>query len=390
MLKKFEGFGPGHPEYMRYARHLMPLEVLLGHDGERDMVSWVPGQECNGMFLVLGASGSGKTESLKLIGHEIARHGIPLLVLDFHGDVNFTGVNTVLLSSGTQSISGINPLELDTYDSEQVGLYEQRMVLLEMLQRTVRLGYKQKALLLQVIEQAYRHNGILDHQPSTWRNKPPTLSDVLSRLQVIADDRRKLADERNVARGCLSSVKSVLGHPIFLREDYLNTEALLGGSWRFDLSKVTSDGVRYLVAETLLRKIFRALRLKGPIPVEPADDSERFRLFVIIDEAKIMGMAGQGPNDTSLILNILATEGRKFGIGIILASQMSEHFGREIKSNASTWLVLRPMDEREARRNAPDVYVAPAELMALAGRGDGYFRTGSTSVSTRVQMYTVR
>jgi len=44
--------------------------------------------------------------------------------------------------------------------------------------------------------------------------------------------------------------------------------------------------------ETLLRRVFRVLRLKGPIPVQPVDDHQRFRLFVLIDEAKILSTGG--------------------------------------------------------------------------------------------------
>jgi hypothetical protein len=53
---------------------------------------------------------------------------------------------------------------------------------------------------------------------------------------------------------------------------------------------------------------------------------------------------------------------------------MSDHFGSEVKANAATWLVLKPMDMREAKKNAPNVHMEPEALTALKGRGDGYFR----------------
>lgn len=386
-IKAFGATQPGMPDYFHHVRGLMPLEILLGQQGDcAPLVYWRPGREINGTFLVLGASGSGKTETLKRIGKEIAEHAIPVIVLDFHGDVSFPGVNTVLLSSGSFSTIGINPLELDCHDDGFVGLYEQRAIFLEMLQRVVRLGHKQKSVLNEVIHECYREFGIHDEYPEIWGNTPPTLTNVLSMLHHRASDKGVLANDRNVITGCISAVRSVLGHPIFQRRNYVSTDDILRGNLRIDLSKINSEGVRHIVAETLLWKIFRVLKLQGKIPDNPVDDSERFRIFIIIDEAKILGMVGGDVNDSRLILNILATEGRKYGIGLILASQLSEHFGHEIKANASTWLVMKPMDDREARRNAPNVHVGSDALIALRGHGDGYFRTGADPVPRLVKI----
>ncbi|PHK93468.1 hypothetical protein CR162_18525 [Pseudoroseomonas rhizosphaerae] len=154
---------------------------------------------------------------------------------------------------------------------------------------------------------------------------------------------------------------------------------------RLDLSKLPDD-IRFIATETLLRKLFRVLRLKGPIPVQPADDRQRFRLFVIIDEAKILGLGGGDRDRSDNILNELITEARKFGLGMVLASQMSDHFSEEVRANAATWLVLKPMDMKEAKRNAPNVSVDPQDLLQLAGRGDGYYRDRPSSRARRIQV----
>jgi hypothetical protein len=180
-------------------------------------------------------------------------------------------------------------------------------------------------------------------------------------------------------------VQEIFEHPIFQRREHVSIDEILKSNVRLDLSKL-NDEVRYITAETLLRKIFRVLRLMGPIPVQPGDDRQRFRLFVVIDEAKILSTGGGDPDSPERILNQLFTEARKFGLGMILASQMSDHFGSEVKANAASWLVLKPMDIKEAKKNAPNVHMEPEALTSLRGKGDGYLRDRSSSKARRIQV----
>jgi hypothetical protein len=53
-----------------------------------------------------------------------------------------------------------------------------------------------------------------------------------------------------------------------------------------------------------------------------------------------------------------------------LASQICDHFGSEVKSDAATWLALKSMDEKEAKKNAPKFHLDPEALASLKGRGD--------------------
>ncbi|WP_157654480.1 ATP-binding protein [Burkholderia ubonensis] len=362
------------------------LEVELGEEvNSKDPVNWAPGRQSNGFFLVLGASGSGKTETLKVLGTGIANFGVPVLVLDFHGDVVFPGLKSVLMSSGTSSIVGINPMELDSKSAEETGLYDQRKVLRDMIRNAVpALGHRQNAILRDAIEEAYENAGFDDSNPATWNNSPPNFGDVEAILAAWAEDDSKKS-QRSSIEGCLAAIQEIFEHPVFQRENHVAVDEILSSNVRLDLSKLP-DEVRYIAAETLLRKLFRVLRLRGPIPVQPTDDHQRFRLFVVVDEAKILSTGAGDPDAPDRILNLLFTEARKFGIGMILASQMSDHFGSEVKANAATWLVLKPMDIREAKKNAPNVHVDPEALTSLRGRGDGYFRDRTSARARRIQV----
>ncbi len=364
----------------------LTLTVPIGTEhAASTVVTWKPGQQSNGFFLILGASGSGKTETLKVIGTPIAEAGIPVLVFDFHGDVILPGVPSVLLSSGSASTLGLNPMELDTTSAEESGLYDQRAALRNMIQNAVpALGHRQSSILRDAFDEAYQRAGIRDNDVRTWTNSPPTFRDVQEILDDWAqDDQRR--SQRSAIEGCIAAVQELFDHPIFQRAKHVSVEEMLTSSIRLDLSKLP-DQIRFVATETLLRKLFRILRLRGPIPVQPADDRQRFRLFVLIDEAKILSLGGGERDRADNILNELITEARKFGLGMILASQMSEHFSEEVRANAATWLVLKPMDVREAKKNAPNVQVDPEDLIHLTGRGDGYYRDRPSSRARRIQV----
>lgn len=362
------------------------LEISLGQEvNTKQPVAWAPGRQSNGFFLVLGASGSGKTETLKVLGKGIADYGVPVLVLDFHGDVQFPNLRSILLSSGTSSTIGVNPMELDSQSAEETGLYDQRKVIRDMIRNAVpALGHRQSAILRDAIEEAYLKAGFSDSEPTTWTKLPPTFAQVQEILATWADDDAKKS-QRTSIEGCLAAIQEIFEHPIFQRREHVTVEEILSSYVRLDLSKLT-DEVRYITAETLLRKVFRVLRLMGPIPVQPADDRQRFRLFVVIDEAKILSTGGGDPDSPDRILNQLFTEARKFGLGMVLASQMSDHFGSEVKANAASWLILKPMDIKEAKKNAPNVHMEPEALTSLQGKGDGYLRDRSAPRARRIQV----
>lgn len=362
------------------------IDVTLGTEhASSTEVHWIPGRQSNGFFLILGASGSGKTETLKVLGQSVVEAGVPVLVFDFHGDVTLPGVRSVLLSSGAASKLGLNPMELDVLSAQESGLYDQRAALRGMIQRAVpALGHRQSSILRDAFDAAYARAGILDDDDSTWRRPAPTFGDIQRILDEWAQDDARKA-QRAAIEGCLAAVQELFGHPIFGRSSHVSVEQMLSEPLRLDLSKLP-DQVRFIATETLLRKIFRMLRLKGPIPVQPADDRERFRLFIVIDEAKILSLGGGERDRADNILNELITEARKFGLGMILASQMSDHFSEEVRANAATWLVLKPMDIREAKKNAPNVSVDPEDLIHLAGRGDGYYRDRPSSRARRIQV----
>ncbi len=89
------------------------------------------------------------------------------------------------------------------------------------------------------------------------------------------------------------------------------------------------------------------------------------------------------------IVTALVNEARKFGLGLVLASQMADHFPADIRSNAASWLVLKPQTMSEAGKNAPNIGVDAEALMGLKGRGDGFYRVGNAQAA-RIQVRPIK
>ena len=116
-----------------------PLSLLLGHDllsGE--VVYWSPMEEKNPHLLIVGMSGSGKTETLKSMIYALRKAGIPSVILDLHSEFQVVADKTIDLSATIK----LNPLEILGRSPLSV-VYEVSSI----LRSIYRLGDQQEAVL---------------------------------------------------------------------------------------------------------------------------------------------------------------------------------------------------------------------------------------------------
>lgn len=385
-----KGIRPGVPEYQKCRDILMPIRVPLGRapavDVDQPPYSWEPGKEINGFMMVTGGSGSGKTEALKLIGGSLVRHGIPVITIDFHGDVIFEGQNTLYGHAPQSAGHGLNPLAIDPATLAGRGLEVKIASEVDRIGRaTGRLGYKQASCLRKVITDLYREFGIGDHRYFGWRAACPSLTDIFNRLNMACEEGMEGFDKQTL-RECRAKVETLSCNALFRQTCPLTVQGMLDWNMRLDCSQLGREA-RLLAAETVLDMLFETARAAGSIPVNPCSDSERYRVFVIIDEVKILSLGRGNNEDSRHILNVLVTEGRKYGIGLILASQMMSHFGSEVHAMVSTRLAMRRMDPREAKRVAPQMGLLPEDLVSMESQpGMAYFRSASTGGTVMLQI----
>lgn len=301
---------------------------------------WNPEVLPNGHIVAIGASGSGKTQTLKAIAHEL-RHTYPaiqVILIDFHGDQDIEG--EICFPLHMNSAWGINLLVLNL-DPEGGGPNLQSIQVAALLKKTLQLGPNQEGLTLDVLGECYQRRGILQSDHSTWTKEPPNFADV----QDVISDR--------IENGCKDSQKlqlklaATFTYGIFNRAQPDLSEKLI----RVDLSKLPPE-LAAIAAESLARQLMNNHRLQGEI------EGKLPRTYLFIDEAKEM------PKVTGSACDRIIADGRKYGLALVLASQSERHLSLDVIGNSATKIVL-PVDQTEAKKVARKFRLAEQKVAQL-------------------------
>lgn len=117
---------------------------------------------------------------------------------------------------------------------------------------------------------------------------------------------------------------------------------------RYNIKTLNKEEQKMFV-DVLLEDIFLKAKEKG--------EQEGVTSFIVVDEASIFMS-----KDDDHIINVISKEARKFGIGLILASQHFKHFSEDIIANSATKIVLG-IDEKY-HENASKQLKVPEESIA--------------------------
>jgi len=387
--------------------------AYLKRTEQRDVpVVWDSRTAMNPHILLMGASGSGKTWTLRRMVAAMARSvggPVRIHVLDVHGDIDLPGASTVKFSEATPY--GHNPLVVSP-DRDGGGVRRQIQSLIAALNRTSRqLGPRQEAVLRALLTDLYAANGFYEDKPDSWRlddgiarrypKKHPTLQDAarfstakLKALYLGADSKATAALEQvnAKARGiyartkALGQIRETLGkdgkpaptpddaeleklkeaalaayaaalqgiatgrelddlvrydskdtlRSVVERLESLNAMGIFRPEeppfdpaspvWRYDIRALSSDEKKLFVGFRL-EQLFREATRRGI--------QDRVSEVVVVDEAHLF-FTDEPENP----LNTLAKEARKFGLGLVCASQSPTHFSEDFLGNVATKMLL--------------------------------------------------
>ena len=140
------------------------------------------------------------------------------------------------------------------------------------------------------------------------------------------------------------------------------------------------ENARGILADVVLRRLFLLCNALGPLHAQ--EGWAKFRAYVVIDEAQIL-MGSQG--DAKASLSRYTAEARKFGIGLILATQLKDNVPDEIWGNVDTRLFMQALDPGERARNAKAAGV-PEETLRTLSRGEAILTSSSQAMQRPVRI----
>ncbi|MHC1626844.1 MAG: ATP-binding protein [Methanoculleaceae archaeon] len=324
--------------------------IFLGHDREGRRVWWCPAELNNGHMIIIGGSGAGKTETIRCIAGEICEYGIPVVLIDFHGDMVPAGRKTESYRIREGSPHYFNPFELDP-SIEVISPLRATSDFVDAISINFpTLGIQQRRRLKSIIKDCYRRAGITA-DPATWDRE---LDCSVVEAEIMACEDESLP----------AYLEDIFDYRLFSGEKKITISHILeGGITHLDLNALP-ENLRYLFADLFLRRLYYSLQAMGEIPRTSRSAREKFRLFVIVDEAKLLVCQKTGSKQTvRAVLNKYATEMRKFGVGLILASQIIGHFNPEILANIAVKFCMRTENRKQARENAKFFELQEEELM---------------------------
>lgn len=346
------------------------LDIFLGHAQDGRRVYWSPGMLNNGHMIILGGSGAGKTETIRCIALELAARAMPVVMIDFHGDMapSIGDIRAYKIREGGEYY--FNPLELDPAIDEITPLRATSDFVDAISINFPTLGIQQRRKIKNIIKDCYRMSGITG-KTETWTR-------VLD-FDEIEGEIMACEDETIPAY-----LEDIFDYKLFSGEKKISIPTILSGGITHINLNALPENLRYLFADLFLRRIYYTLQAMGEIPRGTDDDQEKFRLFVIVDEAKLL-VSQKSSSKTAIkaVLNKYATEMRKFGVSLILASQLIAHFNEEILANIAVKFCMRAENRKQAGENAKFFVVSEKDLLNFQP-GEGILIAGSDKMNIRV------
>ncbi len=316
--------------------------ILLGVDAESgEEVFYNPDQASgapNPHVLILGESGTGKTYAISCLTAELAQEGIVSIVFDYGQGFSpktmppefVAATDPVELHVGRDGVD-INPLQLFPSDLHGPVNVAQRVA--DTFARVYKkIGVQQHSILRQAVLDIMAEVGIRQDTPDGWSADLPAFASIQDRLADLASEPQ--SPQARFAASAGSHVSTLFVFNTFRSSGQkLSWSELLSAHNKVVVIQLhgLEHSLERAVTEFLLWNLIGFIEAMGPGPL---------RCFVVLDEAHKLSFDRGSPVEK------LLREGRKFGLGLILASQQPEDFSPVAFANTATKIVFQVGDER--------------------------------------------
>ncbi len=320
------------------------IMIQLGNKTNGEVIFWEPKNQANQHLVAVGMSGTGKTTALRTILYQLEQQKVPLVIFDLHDD--FSAQKSINFGEIT-----INPLELDGLTPK-----EKAIEFAYICKRIFQLGDQQENKLREAILYCYGQNGIDIYKPETFSNPAPTLKDVSDFLEDNRDG--KTVDT------LLGRVKFFHRVELFMSETRCPFKEIFKGSTVIKLIEFSDNPeLQMALCEIFLNKLLFTVKKAG---------QSKLRAYCVIDEAHILD---DGKDSYRSPLVKIAREARKYGLGLILASQRPRDFSKSVLHNAATIMTLKFNAKEEARAISDHMFgVNDIDILNLGEVGRGFVK----------------
>jgi len=310
------------------------------------VVLWCPNDTDKMMHTntgIIGTMGTGKTQFTKSMVTQIYRESkynvdgkkVGILIFDYKGDYNKTKQD--FIDATDAKVFELyhlpfNPLSVvKAANSKPMLPLHTANGLKETLAKAFGLGIKQETFLRDLIMEAYEAKGIIKNQPDTWDKNAPTLKDVYD-IYINKEDLKE--------DSLYAAFSNLIDFEIF-EPDGDKTESLfdlIDGVTVIDLSGY-DPGIQNLVVAITLDLFYSQMQAYGHSKID--GNLRQLNKIVLVDEADNF----LSKNFSSL--KKILKEGREFGVGTILSTQLLSHFStgeNEYANYILTWVVHNVAD----------------------------------------------
>jgi DNA phosphorothioation-dependent restriction protein DptH len=361
--------------------------IFIGNDAEYgDAQYWNPqdGDAVNNPhMMIVGESGSGKTYATLCLTAELSHRGLPTIIFDYAQGFEIDQLDEVYkkyvsvqeFRIGEDGIS-LNPLQIFANDAK--GPYSVAARVSDVFDAVYHLGHIQRKVLIEAIIATFEKVGILTTISSSWKSDAPTFALLQQTLDDLASDKAY----GNYKNALALSARLM---PFFMLSSFGSTER--GWSWEGLFAdpdhkvhvlqfRGLEGKTQNITLEILLWHLFFYLKSRGKSPL---------RIYIVLDEAHHISFREGGP------MGMLLREARKFGLGVIFASQQPEDFSQVAFDNTASKLIFQTSDPAlkvsrfvSAKCSNYDSPESIHELISAQKRGQALFVTKNRGYQVQI------
>lgn len=274
--------------------------------------------------IIFATSGAGKSFAAKLEAYRSLFRGISVYVIDPEGEFksicDYVGGTNIDINP--ESKTKVNPLQFFSSDLDSK---ETMRTHLGVVKGLIRIWLSNKTynrgIVSKAVNETYASKGIILEDPSTYKNEPPTITDLIVSFENQGADGKRIAVEL-----LEYSKKGELGD---LYDNSTTSDVDFNSPMIvFNIQKVPEQEKQaaiYYLSNFIWQKVL----------------SDRKPKILIIDEAHLL----LKDESSAAFIENLVRRGRKYNLGVICISQDVDDFlnhpqGSVIAKNADTALIL--------------------------------------------------